>query len=62
MHLPSRIPIESQTNPFTSSINPPQLFTSGTYSPYNYHNNSVNSPSVSKKQPQLANSRMDGPT
>lgn len=62
MHLPSRLPIDSHPNPFLQSINPPQISSSGHYSPYNYHNNYLNSPSSHKKQPQLPSSRVDGPT
>lgn len=62
MHLPSRLPIDSHPNPFLQSINPPHISPSGQYSPYNYHNNYVNSPSSHKKQQHLSNSRFDGPT
>jgi hypothetical protein len=59
MSLPSRLPIDSMSNPFTHSINPPAP---SSYLPYNYHNNYVDSPHNQRKQPHQSLSRNEGPT
>ena len=44
MSYPARLTSDPPPNPFA-----PSLLPQGDYLPYNYHNNFVNSPTVSKK-------------
>lgn len=58
MQSPSRLPIDSMSNPFTHSLNPslPEH-----YSPYNYHNVAFNGSPV-HRQPHQGSLGQDGPT
>lgn len=60
MTYPARLPIDSMSNPFTLSLNPQS--SSNNYTPYNYHNNYIDSPAAHRKQPNKVPSRASGPT